>query len=136
MKSMTGYGRGEHTQEGYKIVTEVSTVNRRQAEVNVYLPRELDPLEARTRTEVNRQISRGRVNVRVSLHVTESALVNHAQVNMVLAKAYARELKKLAAELKIPSDVSLDMLVRAPGVFQADTALADADHFWPGVEAS
>jgi len=136
MKSMTGYGRGEHTQEGYKIVTEVSTVNRRQAEVNVYLPRELDPLDARVRTEVNRHISRGRVSVRVTLHVTESALINHAQVNTALAKAYARALKKLAAELKIPGEISLDMLARAPGVFQADSALADADHFWPGVEAS
>ena len=133
---MTGYGRGEQTQEGYKIVTEVSTVNRKQAEVNVYLPRELEPLDARVRTEVNRRIARGRVTVRVSLHVTESALVSHAQVNLALAKAYARELKKLAAELKISSTLSLDMLVRVPGIFQADTALADADHFWPGVEAS
>ena len=67
---MTGHGRGEHTQEGYKIVTEVSTVNRKQAEINVYLPRELEPLEARVRTEVNRQIARGRVTVRVGLHET------------------------------------------------------------------
>ncbi len=136
MKSMTGHGRGEHTQEGYKIVTEVSTVNRKQAEVNIYLPRELEPLDARIRTEVNRRMARGRITVRVSLHVTESALISHAQVNIALAKAYARELKKLAHELKIPGDVTLEVLARAPGVFQADTALADADHFWPGVEAS
>ena len=52
---MTGYGRGEQTQEGYKIVTEVSTVNRRQAEVSIYLPRELEQLDARVRTEVNKR---------------------------------------------------------------------------------
>lgn len=136
MKSMTGYGRGEQIQEGYKIVTEVSTVNRKQAEINVYLPRELEPLDARARTEVNRVIARGRVTVRVTLHLTESALVSHAQVNTTLAKAYARELRKLAGELKIASDLTLEVLVRAPGVFQADSALADADHFWPGVEVS
>jgi uncharacterized protein (TIGR00255 family) len=136
MKSMTGYGRGEKTQEGYKIVAEVSTVNRKQAEVNVYLPRELEPLDSRVRTEVNRRIARGRVTVRVTLHVTESALISHAHVNLALAKAYARELKKLATELKISPEISLDTLVRAPGVFQADTALGDSDHFWPGVEGS
>lgn len=133
---MTGYGRGEQTQEGYKIVTEISTVNRKQAEVNVYLPRELEPLDSRVRTEVNKRIARGRVTVRVSLHITETALVSHAQVNMSLAKAYARELRKLAAELKISPDISLDTLVRAPGVFQTDNSLSDADHFWIGIEGS
>jgi uncharacterized protein (TIGR00255 family) len=85
---------------------------------------------------VNKRVARGRITVRITLHISESALISHAQVNMPLAKAYARELKKLAAELKIPGEVSLDMLVRAPGVFQGENALADADHFWPGVEAS
>ena len=133
---MTGHGRGEHTQEGYKITTEVSSVNRRQAEINVYLPRELEPLDARVRDLINKRVARGRVTARVSLHVTESALIGHAQVNTALAKAYVRELRKLAGELKIQSEISLDLLARIPGIFVADTALADADHFWPGVEKS
>ena len=131
---MTGYGRGEHTQEGYKITAEVSSVNRKQAEINVYLPRELEALDARVRGEINKRIARGRVTARVTLHATESALVSHAQVNMALARAYTRELRKLAAELKLAGEVTLDVLARAPGVFQADTALADADHFWPGIQ--
>ena len=93
---MTGYGRGEHTQEGYKITAEVSTVNRKQAEINVYLPRELEPLDSRVRAEINRRVARGRVTARITLHVTESALISHAQVNMALARAYARELRKRA----------------------------------------
>src|SRR5687768_4662065 len=136
MQSMTGYGRGEHTQEGYKISAEVSSVNRRQAEINIYLPRELEPLDARVRTEINKKVARGRVTARITLHAGESALISQAQVNMGLAKAYARELRKLAAELKISNELTLDTLVRAPGVFQADTALADADHFWPAIESA
>ena len=133
---MTGYGRGEHTQEGYKISAEVSSVNRRQAEINIYLPRELEPLDARVRGEINKQIARGRVTARITLHAGESALISQAQVNTALAKAYARELRKLAAELKISTELTLDTLVRAPGVFQTDTALADADHFWPAIESA
>jgi uncharacterized protein (TIGR00255 family) len=135
MKSMTGYGRGEHTQEGYKISAEVSTVNRKQAEINIYLPRELEPLEARVRTEVNKRVARGRATVRITLHAGEG-LVSKAQINSALAKAYARELKKLAAELKISSELTLDTLVRAPGIFQADNALDDADHFWPAIDSA
>ncbi len=133
---MTGYGRGEQSQDGCKIVSEVSTVNRRQAEVNVYLPRELEQLDARVRTDVNKRVARGRITARITLHVSESAVISHAQVNTALAKMYARELKKLAAELKIPGEISLDMLVRAPGVFQSETAFADAERFWPAVETS
>lgn len=133
---MTGHGRGEHTQEGYKITTEVSSVNRRQAEINVYLPRELEPLDARVRDLIAKRVARGRITARVALHVTESALISHAQVNTALAKAYVRELRKLAAELKIGSEITLDLLARIPGIFVADTALSDADHFWPGVEKS
>jgi uncharacterized protein (TIGR00255 family) len=114
----------------------VSSVNRRQAEINVYLPRELEPLDARVRGEINKQIARGRVTARVTLHAGESALISQAQVNTALAKAYARELRKLAAELKISNELTLDTLVRAPGVFQTDTALADADHFWPAIESA
>lgn len=132
---MTGYGRGEQTQEGYKISVEVSSVNRRQAEINVYLPRELEPLESRVRTDINKRLARGRVTARITLHAGEN-VVGQAQVNMGLAKAYARELRKLAAELKISNELTLDTLVRAPGVFQADTALADADHFWPAIESA
>src|SRR5687767_2610524 len=114
MKSMTGYGRGEYTQEGYKITTEISSVNRKQGEINIYLPRELEPLESRVRTEINRRVARGRVTTRIGLQASESALINHARVNAGLAKAYVRELRKLASDLKLPGEVTLDVLVRAP----------------------
>jgi uncharacterized protein (TIGR00255 family) len=136
MKSMTGYGRGENTQEGYNITTEISSVNRRQTEINVYLPRELEALESRVRNEINRRVARGRVTARIVLHASETALISHARVNSRLAKAYAKELKKLADDLKISDSITLEVLVRAPGVFEADTALSDADNFWPGIEKS
>lgn len=133
---MTGYGRGESVQEGYKITTEISSVNRRQSEISVHLPRELEPLESRVRDEVNKRVARGRITARIGLHASESAQVSHAHVNMAMAKAYTRELRKLAQELKIGGEVTLEVLARAPGVFQTDTALADSDHFWPGIRKS
>ena len=46
MKSMTGYGRGECSQDGFKITVELSSVNRKQSEISVALPREMEMLEA------------------------------------------------------------------------------------------
>ena len=60
---MTGYGRGEASREGIKITTEITSVNRKQSEITVYLPRELEPLEAPARAELNKRIARGRVTV-------------------------------------------------------------------------
>ncbi len=133
MKSMTGYGRGECTEGGFKVTTEVSSVNRKQTEINVYLPRELEPLEAQVRNEVNRVVGRGRITVKIVLHAGEGSGTAQVQINTALAQAYARELSKLARELQIPSGVTLDHLIRAPGVLQSQEVLADAEAFWPAI---
>jgi len=134
MKSMTGYGRGESTIEGCKITAEASSVNRKQMELNIFLPRELDALESRVREEVNKRVARGRVTIRFAWQVGGGLLSAQGQVNRGLARAYANELRALAKELKIPSEITLDLLVRAPGVLQADGVIADVEAFWPGLQ--
>ncbi len=134
MKSMTGYGRGECSQDGFKVTVELSSVNRKQTEISVTLPREMEMLEAQIREVIHRHISRGRLTVRVTLHAGASLLSARMHLNVPLAKAYARELTRLARQLKLPGPVTLDQLARAPGVLQTDEELAVDEDFWPGVE--
>src|SRR5512138_2609690 len=136
MKSMTGYGRGECSQDGFKITVELSSVNRKQSEISVALPREIEMLEAQVRDLVNQYIARGRLNVRVALHAGTSNFSARMHINIPLAKAYARELSRLSKQLKLPGPVTLDHLVRAPGVFQTDEDLAIEEDFWPAVNAA
>jgi uncharacterized protein (TIGR00255 family) len=131
MKSMTGYGRGESAQQGFKITVEVSSVNRKQTEIAVNLPRDLEVLEAQIRDEINRRVARGRLTVRLSVHAAEGA-AGRMRLNPALAKAYARELRALAKSLRLPDDVTLDMLARAPGVLQPDEEIQEAEALWPG----
>lgn len=133
MKSMTGYGWGECSQSGFKVTVELSSVNRKQSEISINLPRELEVLEAQVRDEINRKIARGRLTARVTLHAAESQEASRVRVNTTVAKAYARELRKLAQELNLKDDLSLDHLVRAPGVLEAADELGDAEKFWPAV---
>ena len=130
---MTGYGRGDCSQDGFKITVELSSVNRKQSEISVNLPREMEMLEAQIRDAINRHIARGRLTVRVALHAGAGNTSARLHLNAPLAKAYARELNKLAKELKLPG-VTLDQLVRAPGVLQTDEEIAEAEDFWPAVE--
>ncbi len=131
---MTGYGRGECSQDGFKITVETSSVNRKQSEISVSLPRDLEPLEPRLRDVINRSVSRGRLTVRVVLHTAESNVAGQVRLNRPLAKAYAKELAKLARELKLTEVITLDLLLRAPGVLQTAEEGADAADFWPAVD--
>ena len=130
---MTGYGRGEYARDGFKVTVELGAVNRRQSEISLNLPRELEMLEAPVRDAINARVARGRVTVRIALHAANGKSA-HAHINVPLAKAYAAELGKLAKQLKLAGGVSLEQIARAPGVFQSDEELVEADKIWPVVE--
>lgn len=134
MKSMTGYGRGEATQNGFKVTVELSSVNRKQSEINVYLPRELESLEARVRNVVNQHVARGRLVAKIGCHSVDSKASVRMELNIPLAEAFATELRKLARNLKLSEAVTLDHLLRAPGVLRNETEAADADEIWPAIE--
>ncbi len=135
MKSMTGYGRGECARDGFKVTVELSSVNRKSGEITLNLPRDLEPLEAQVRDEINKRISRGRLNVRVTVHAAGGA-ESATRVNTSLAKAYAKEFARLAKELKLEGGVTLETLLRAPGVLDTTDDEADAESFWPAVQAA
>lgn len=133
---MTGYGRGECSQNGFKITVELSSVNRKQGEISVALPREMEMLEAQIRDIINQYVSRGRLTARVSLHAGASKISARMHLNVPLAKAYAKELNRLAVQLKLPGPVTLDQLARAPGVFQTDEQIVEEKDFWPAVKSA
>ncbi len=133
MKSMTGYGRGESAQSGFKITVEVSSVNRKQTEITVYLPRDLETLESRVRDEINRKVGRGRITVKIILHAGEDRAGAAVRINAALAKAFAREMTRLGQELKLKDAVTLDMVLRAPGVLETGEEISDSEAFWSAI---
>ncbi len=133
---MTGYGWGECSRDGFKVTVELSSVNRKQGEISINLPRELEVLEAQIRDRINQRVARGRLTARVSLHLADGKEAARVHLNKALAKVYARELGRLARELKLAGPIPLDLVVRAPGVLQTNEEMADAEDFWPAVEKS
>ncbi len=129
MKSMTGYGRGECTAKGASITVELNSVNRKQAEVSLSVPSELESIEPDLRDLILASVSRGRVSGRVVLQYTGSSRASAVAVNETQAKAYRRELSKLAKSLEIPDNLSLDSLLRLPGVLESAQPILDAKAF-------
>lgn len=129
---MTGYGRGEAALKGVKVTVEVSSVNRKQSEISVVLPRDLEVLEAQVRDEINQRVSRGRLTARICASAADGA--GKMVLDVELAREYAKDLRKLAKELKLTDSVTLDMVARAPGVMQPAGEIDDAEAFWPAVQ--
>ena len=71
---MTGYGRGESDRGGAKISVEINSVNRKQSDIVINLPRELSALEPRVRQVVSERLARGRTNVVVILRSKRAGL--------------------------------------------------------------
>ena len=132
MRSMTGYGRGEHSQDGIKVTVELRSVNRKQAEILVRLPGEIEGLETRLREELNRTVSRGRVECQVVMEKPGGR--SGGGINREVAAAFAGELRTLSEELGLTGGVTLEALMRCPGVVETEVASADPDTAWPRVE--
>ncbi len=132
MKSMTGFGRGEARQESTSTtwVVECSSVNRKQLEVSVSLPRDLGDLEPQIRNQVAAVCSRGRVSVQVRSDEPSSG-DSMPRLDQIVAAKYVQELKAMAKHLGIPQDISLSEIVRLPGVLVSEARETVAEEVWP-----
>jgi uncharacterized protein (TIGR00255 family) len=133
MKSMTGFGRAEIVHGGRKFRAEVASVNRKQTDIVVNLPRELAELEPQVRALVGRAVSRGRINVYLGC---EAVGEQHGalKVDHDLAKQYRDALAELSEELGTELELTGTDLLRAPGVLTVADSSIEVDAVWPAIE--
>jgi uncharacterized protein (TIGR00255 family) len=136
MRSMTGYGRGEAGRGGFKFTVELNSVNRKQSDIAMTLPKELIELEPRIRDEINTRLTRGRVNVVVAYHRGAGRPEEQVALDEGLARAYLRAIQRLGRELKLEENVTLDTLLRAPGVLRLAETEVNPEVVWPEVEGA
>ncbi len=132
---MTGYGRGQSVQNGAKFTVELNSVNRKQSDVVVSLPRELAELEPRVRDAINAEVTRGRLTVVIAFHAGAGSTQSMA-LDRSLARAYLQAMRDLQKELKVGGEITIDAVLRAPGVLKAPEEQLSPDEAWPSVEAA
>jgi uncharacterized protein (TIGR00255 family) len=133
MRSMTGYGRGDADHGGTKFSVELNSVNRKQSDIVINLPRDLAALEPRIRQAINEKISRGRMNVVVGLHQGANGAAALA-LDTALARSYHDAMLTLQRELNAPGEITIGTILQAPGVMRSPEQSVDADKVWPTVE--
>lgn len=119
MNSMTGFGAATAPLGGSSIRVEISGVNRKQAEIAVALPRAWAALETPVRDIVATGISRGRVNVSLTLQQMPGS-AGALTLNRDKLAALTATLAEAETSLGRSIDTSLDSLLRL-GIIAEET---------------
>lgn len=133
IKSMTGYGRAEVMENGKKITVEMKAVNHRYLDENIKMPKKLIFFESQVRSVLKDYISRGKVDVFITLEdfTEENVTVKY---NASVAAEYLKYLKQMQEEFGIENDIRVSSLSRYPEVFTMEEAGEDEEELWKLLE--
>lgn len=129
IKSMTGFGRGESSDDKRRFIIEIRTINHKYNDIVVKKPKHLNYLEDRIKKTVKEKLTRGRIEIYVSLENIndQDAFV---KPDILLAKSYKSALDTLAEELNITNDVTLTSFLRFQDIFSIEKAEIDEEEIW------
>ena len=126
IKSMTGYGRAEENFNGCTITVELRSVNNRYLNCDVRIPRLYLFAEDAIKTRVQGTISRGKVDVFVTMDSAGAEKVQ-VSVNKPVADGYYAALKQLSKDYGLSGEISVSLLSRFPEVLLAEKAEEDVE---------
>jgi uncharacterized protein (TIGR00255 family) len=127
--SMTGFGRGEASGNGYQLSIELRSVNHRFLEIIVRTPRHLIGFEERIRKTLQDKYQRGRIEVYVNVVETEERK-RSVKVDNDLALSYDKTLKDLALALHTTYETDIYRLVAFPEVLSIEEPEIDLESLW------
>jgi uncharacterized protein (TIGR00255 family) len=134
MKSMTGFGKAVGEIPGKKVTVEIRSLNSKQLDLNLRMPYLYKEKELEFRTELAKQLDRGKVDLSIYTESTQDALP--VALNKELAKTYYKELKELSAELNESQQNLLSLVIKMPEVLKAEKETAELDeNEWKQVRA-
>ena len=126
IKSMTGYGRAVATVNGREFTVELRSVNNRYLDCSVKLPRSLSFAEETVKQAVKASISRGKVDVFISVRSEGGEEVKVSLNSNVLA-GYLAAMRQMVDEHGVTDDISVSTLSRLPEVFTVERPEIDED---------
>lgn len=115
IRSMTGFGRAKYDIDGRQYTVEIKSVNNRYSDISVKMPRSISYLEEKVKSEISKQVSRGKIDVFISFY-NNSTKGKKITFNNELAQVYIEELRKLAKENEITSEIAVTEVSKFPDV--------------------
>lgn len=132
VKSMTGYGRAVQTVDGREITVEIRSVNNRYLDCCVKLPRLFSFAEDAVKQKVKEYVTRGKVDVYVSVGASQTGDVT-ISLNRPVLEGYLAVMQQIAADYDVKNDISVNSLSRLPDVFTVEKSEEDEDALKAGL---
>lgn len=126
VKSMTGYGRAVETRNGREFTVELRSVNNRYLDCSVRLPRMLSFAEESVKQAVKASVSRGKVDVFISV-ASECGEEAQITLNKTVLEGYLEAMKQIVSEYGIRDDISVTAVSRLPEVLTVEKPKVDED---------
>ncbi|WP_294784199.1 YicC/YloC family endoribonuclease [uncultured Eubacterium sp.] len=133
IKSMTGFGRCELSNDKRKITVELKSVNHRYLDINIRMPKKLNFFEAAIRNLLKEYMQRGKVDVFISYEdFSEQTMA--VKYNAAIAREYLGYLQQMADELNLENDIRVSTLSRYPEVLTMEEQTPDEEELWSQLE--
>ena len=135
LKSMTGFGRAEVSNDQYRLSVEVKSVNSRFLDLSIKMPKKFNALEANIRNTVKEYISRGKVDLFIT-YESFSEKGKALRLDLPLAKEYLESMRTLVDALGVEDNVNVTNLAALPDVLVLSEESEDDDALWESLKPS
>ncbi len=132
IRSMTGYGRAVQTPLDREFTVEIRSVNNRYLDCNVKLPRSLNFAEDAVKQHVKAAVSRGKVDVFISVGSSAEEELQ-VSLNRPVLEGYLRAMRAMVSEYGVQDDISASTLARMPEMFQVEKPEQDEEQLMKGL---
>ena len=126
IKSMTGYGRAVETVNGREFTVELRSVNNRYLDCSVRLPRMLSFAEDAVKQAVKTSVSRGKVDVFITVR-SEAGDEVQVSLNKSVLQSYLTAMHQMVDEFGVNDDISVSTVSRLPEVFVIEKPQVDEE---------
>lgn len=133
IKSMTGFGRCEVSENDRKFTVEMKSVNHRYLDVNIKMPKKLNFFESSIRNLLKQYAQRGKVDIFITYEdLSENQVA--LKYNSTLAQEYLTYFKEMKDSFDLDYDIRVSTLSRCPEVLTMEEQVMDEEELWNGLE--
>ena len=123
---MTGYGRAVETVNGREFTVELRSVNNRYLDCSVRLPRMLSFAEDAVKQAVKASVSRGKVDVYITVR-SEAGDEVQVTLNQSVLESYLAAMHQMVEKFDVADDISVSTVSRLPEVFVIEKPQVDEE---------
>lgn len=129
VRSMTGFGRFEVSEQNKKVTVEMKSVNHRYLDMNIRMPKTFNFFDSAIRGEIKKYAARGKVDVYITYEDLSEKKAS-LKYNSGLAVEYVNRFKEMSEQFGIDNDISVMKLARCPEVLTMEEHEADEEELW------